>query len=85
MYLRYTPPAGQKLLMVAVGALCAGSIVPTYHKQRNYLTKGSEVGYFAFGGSTVALIAPLEHYSCVLTYLYKVKKDTKPQLTWDNR
>ena len=44
------------MLLVAVGALCVGSIVPTYNAKKNYHLKGSELGYFAFGGSTVALI-----------------------------
>lgn len=51
-------PDGKRMLMVAVGALSVGSIVMTYNKNTNYLIKGSEVGYFGFGGSTIALIMP---------------------------
>jgi phosphatidylserine decarboxylase len=48
----------QRLLLVTVGALCVGSVETTYNPQTNYLLKGSELGYFAFGGSTAALLAP---------------------------
>lgn len=53
-----TTPDNKRLLMVAVGALSVGSIVMTYNKNTNFLVKGSEVGYFGFGGSTIVLIAP---------------------------
>lgn len=53
-----TTPDNKRLLMVAVGALSVGSIVMTYNKNTNFLIKGSEVGYFDFGGSTIALIMP---------------------------
>lgn len=42
-------------LMVAIGALCVGRMEFTYQPQ-SILSKGSEVGYFEFGGSTVALL-----------------------------
>lgn len=51
-------PDGQKLLLVAVGALCVGSIVTTYNPRNNYQVKGGEIGYFSFGGSTMVLITP---------------------------
>ncbi|MGI5901131.1 MAG: phosphatidylserine decarboxylase [Desulfitobacteriia bacterium] len=44
-----------KLLMVEVGATFIGSIVQTYRPEKPVL-KGSEKGYFKFGGSTIILI-----------------------------
>mmetsp|Transcript_45585 Transcript_45585/g.74289 ORF Transcript_45585/g.74289 Transcript_45585/m.74289 type:complete len:701 (-) Transcript_45585:1096-3198(-) len=40
--------------MLIVGATCVGSIIVTHPP--GLVTKGSEVGYFAFGGSTVILV-----------------------------
>lgn len=51
-------PDGQTMLLVAVGALCAGSITTTFNPSNNYQVKGGEIGYFSFGGSTVALLTP---------------------------
>lgn len=44
-----------QLLFVSVGALCVGTIKETYEPLQQY-KKGSEIGYFCFGGSTIALI-----------------------------
>lgn len=42
------------ILYVEVGATCVGSIIQTYNENTK-VTKGSEKGYFKFGGSTVIL------------------------------
>ena len=42
------------ILICEVGATMVGSIVQTYQED-SYVKKGSEKGYFAFGGSTVVL------------------------------
>lgn len=42
------------IAFLPVGALCVGRIVETYTPHSNYL-KGAELGYFAFGGSTIVL------------------------------
>lgn len=42
------------ILYVEVGATCVGSIIQTY-TPNSRLTKGSEKGYFKFGGSTVIM------------------------------
>lgn len=39
------------ILLIEVGATCVGSIIQTY-KANTSLTKGTEKGYFKFGGST---------------------------------
>ena len=43
-----------EIIIMEVGATCVGSIVQTY-KPRVHVEKGSEKGYFKFGGSTVIL------------------------------
>ncbi|MBP2034077.1 phosphatidylserine decarboxylase [Clostridium algifaecis] len=42
------------VLYIEVGATCVGSIIQTYFPKKNIL-KGSEKGYFKFGGSTIIL------------------------------
>jgi phosphatidylserine decarboxylase len=42
------------VLYVEVGAACVGTIIQTYEPEKHVL-KGSEKGYFKFGGSTVIL------------------------------
>lgn len=43
------------ILMIPVGAMMVGKIVETYKPNKSY-KKGDEVGYFAFGGSTIVLL-----------------------------
>ena len=44
-----------EVIMVIIGAMFVGKIVHTYIPEKRY-NKGEEMGYFAFGGSTVALL-----------------------------
>lgn len=44
-----------QVLMVPVGAMCAGKMVNTYQPDQHQ-DKGNEAGYFAFGGSTIVLL-----------------------------
>lgn len=44
------------LAIIIVGATLVGSINFTYDKAAQYHTKGDEMGYFAFGGSTVVVL-----------------------------
>ncbi len=43
------------ILLVPVGATMVGSIIETYVPKQK-ISKGSEMGYFAFGGSTVVVL-----------------------------
>lgn len=45
------------VLIAPVGATLVGSIVPTFKKDRAVI-KGDEMGYFAFGGSSIVLLVP---------------------------
>ncbi len=44
-----------KILIIPVGATMVGSILQTYTSD-SYVHKGDEMGYFAFGGSTIVLL-----------------------------
>ncbi|KKP26253.1 MAG: Phosphatidylserine decarboxylase proenzyme [candidate division TM6 bacterium GW2011_GWE2_31_21] len=44
-----------EVAFVSVGAMCVGKIVENYQENKNY-KKGDDAGYFAFGGSTVAMM-----------------------------
>lgn len=52
-----TPRHGA-ILMIPVGAMFVGRIVETYSSEQWY-KKGDPAGYFAFGGSTIALVFEL--------------------------
>lgn len=43
------------ILIVPVGATMVGSIISTYTEEQ-FVEKGDEMGYFAFGGSTIVLL-----------------------------
>lgn len=72
-----TPSVGT-ILLLEIGATCVGSIHQTF-QPRQAIQKGSEKGYFAFGGSstltlfepgTVRLADDLLHHSANQTELY---------------
>ncbi len=44
-----------KIIIAPVGATMVGSIIETY-KANSPISKGDEMGYFAFGGSTIVLL-----------------------------
>ncbi|NLI91519.1 MAG: phosphatidylserine decarboxylase [Peptococcaceae bacterium] len=44
-----------EILIIEVGATCVGSIIQTYSPEQ-HVQKGSEKGYFKFGGSTIILL-----------------------------
>lgn len=44
------------ILIIPVGATMVGSIINTYTPNKN-IKKGDEMGYFAFGGSTVVILS----------------------------
>lgn len=50
-----TPDKGE-IILAPVGATMVGSIIQTY-KDNSQVEKGDEMGYFAFGGSTVVILA----------------------------
>jgi phosphatidylserine decarboxylase len=58
LYLKHIP-TGHLVAYVAIGALLVGSIQWTGGKQKGtILKKGDELGYFAYGGSTIVVIFP---------------------------
>jgi len=60
LYLKHIP-TGKSIAYVAVGALLVGSIEWTGGKQKGTtLKRGDELGYFAYGGSTIVIVFPQE-------------------------
>ena len=45
----------EDIAMVTIGAMFVGKIIQTFIPNKTY-KKGDEMGYFAFGGSTVVLL-----------------------------
>ncbi len=56
-----TPNKGD-ILIAPVGATMVGSIIETYSANET-VKKGDEMGYFAFGGSTIVLLVGKDHFS----------------------
>jgi phosphatidylserine decarboxylase len=60
LYLKHIP-TGKMVAYVAIGALLVGSIQWTGGKQKGTILKrGDELGYFAYGGSTIVIVFPQE-------------------------
>lgn len=55
----HTNLSQKPVLFIAVGALLVGSIVFTAQEGQK-VVKGEELGYFAYGGSTVIVLFPEE-------------------------
>ncbi|PPQ97431.1 hypothetical protein CVT26_006778 [Gymnopilus dilepis] len=60
LYLKHIP-SGKMVAFVAIGALLVGSIIWTGGKEKGAkLKRGDELGHFAYGGSTIAVVFPKE-------------------------
>lgn len=58
LYMKHTR-TGLPVAFIAIGALLVGSIVWTNGGQKgNVVKRGEELGYFAYGGSTVVVVFP---------------------------
>ena len=51
-----------EMIIAPVGATMVGSIIETYIPNKN-VTKGDEMGYFAFGGSTIVLLIDSDKFT----------------------
>lgn len=60
---------GKKVAIVAVGAMLVGSVNWT-RKPGEEIKKGEELGYFAYGGSTVIAVFPTGLVKCVRIVLF---------------
>ncbi|KAI0090523.1 phosphatidylserine decarboxylase-domain-containing protein [Irpex rosettiformis] len=56
LYATHTP-TGTPIAYVAIGAMLVGSVIWT-KKEGDIVTRGEELGYFAYGGSTVVVLFP---------------------------
>lgn len=59
----------KQVAFVAVGALCVGRITMTYDSAANNHIKGTELGYFSFGGSTIVMAFAKDHFQPSLEFL----------------
>ncbi|KAJ8095128.1 hypothetical protein PM082_010350 [Marasmius tenuissimus] len=58
LYLTHTP-TGKQMAFVAVGALLVGSVLWTKGAEKgSAVRRGEELGYFAYGGSTIVVLFP---------------------------
>lgn len=64
MYVQHAG-TGKKVAIVAVGAMLVGSVNWT-RKAGEEIKKGEELGYFAYGGSTVIAVFPTGLIKCVV-------------------
>ncbi len=60
------------ILLSPVGATMVGTIIETY-APNTLVGKGSEMGYFAFGGSTVVMLVKNAHFSIDADILQNTK------------
>jgi phosphatidylserine decarboxylase len=62
-----------EILLSPVGATMVGTIIETYKPNSN-IEKGDEMGYFAFGGSTVVMLVDNQHFTIDKDILENTKK-----------
>ncbi|KDQ53656.1 hypothetical protein JAAARDRAFT_38966 [Jaapia argillacea MUCL 33604] len=58
IYLKPDSSEAGEVAFIAVGALLVGGIVWTGGKQKGAIKRGDELGYFAYGGSTILVLFP---------------------------
>ncbi|HHX18225.1 MAG TPA: phosphatidylserine decarboxylase [Clostridium sp.] len=61
-----------ELIYIEVGATCVGSIVQTY-KPGEFIKRGSEKGFFKFGGSTIIILIKKDRVKLDEDILYQTK------------
>ncbi len=64
------------ILLAPVGATMVGSIIETYTANKN-LNKGDEMGYFAFGGSTIVILVDKDKIKIDQDILNNTKNKTE--------
>lgn len=62
-----------EILLSPVGATMVGSIISTF-EPNTIVTKGQEMGYFAFGGSTVVMLVGKNHFTIDTDILENTRK-----------
>jgi len=62
------------ILLAPVGATMVGTIMETY-TANTQISKGDEMGYFAFGGSTVVMLVDTNHFTIDADLLANTKKN----------
>lgn len=72
------------ILLAPVGATMVGTIVETYTPNTE-IKKGDEMGYFAFGGSTVVMLVNTNHFTIDADLLTNTKKNIETAVVMGER
>lgn len=78
-----TPDKGE-ILLSPVGATMVGTIIETYAPNSN-IKKGDEMGYFAFGGSTVVMLIDKTHFKIDADILENTKNGIETAVVMGER
>jgi len=76
---RLVTSVGSHMLIVPVGATMVGSINSTYIAN-NFVEKGEEMGYFAFGGSTIVLLIDRAYFKLDDDLLFNTKNQLETKV-----
>jgi phosphatidylserine decarboxylase len=68
-----------EILLIPVGATMVGSLNSTY-QPNTIVQKGQEMGYFAFGGSTVVLLFDAKHFKIDEDLIHNTKNNIETYL-----
>jgi phosphatidylserine decarboxylase len=74
-----TTEAHGEILLIPVGATMVGSLNSTY-QPNTIVEKGQEMGYFAFGGSTVVLLFDAKHFKIDEDLIHNTKNNIETYL-----
>ncbi|MFZ9848746.1 MAG: archaetidylserine decarboxylase [Flavobacteriales bacterium] len=74
-----TTEAHGEILVIPVGATMVGSLNSTY-QPNTVVEKGQEMGYFAFGGSTVVLLFDAKHFKIDEDLIHNTKNNIETYL-----
>ncbi|MFM7024249.1 MAG: archaetidylserine decarboxylase [Flavobacteriales bacterium] len=74
-----TTEAHGEILLIPVGATMVGSLNSTF-EPNTIVEKGQEMGYFAFGGSTVVLLFDTKHFKIDEDLIQNTKKNIETYL-----
>lgn len=72
------------ILLAPVGATMVGTIVETYTPNTE-IKKGDEMGYFAFGGSTVVMLVDTNHFTIDTDLLANTKNNIETAVVMGER
>ena len=83
-YVLLNKPDKGEILLSPVGATVVGTIIETYAPNSN-IKKGDEMGYFAFGGSTVVMLIDKTHFKIDADILENTKNGIETAVVMGER